>query len=87
MPWAISGCPSQNMPANRPHNNIEFMNSLRSFSLTLVIALMASTSSALACGGGGSGSYRKPARPGQEQHSTSTPASQQGSVTPQNAPQ
>jgi hypothetical protein len=63
------------------------MNALRRLSLTLLAIVLASTSSALACGGGGSGSYRKPARPGQEQHSTSTPASQQGSVAPQSAPQ
>ena len=63
------------------------MTPLRSFSLALVAVLLTTATSALACGGGGSGSYRKPARPGQEQHSTSTPASQQGSVAPQNAPQ
>jgi len=63
------------------------MNALRSFSLALIAILLATTSSALACGGGGSGSYRKPARPGQQHQSSHTPASQQGSAAPQNAPQ
>jgi hypothetical protein len=63
------------------------MPSLRTFSLALIAIVLATTSSALACGGGGSGSYRKPARPSQHLQSTSTPASQQGSVAPQNAPQ
>jgi hypothetical protein len=54
--------------------------------LALIAVLIAATPSALACGGGGSGSYRKPARPGTQQHSHSAPASQQGSVAPQNAP-
>jgi len=41
---------------------------MRNLSLALVLTLLASTPEALACGGGGSGSYRKPARPGQHQH-------------------
>ena len=63
------------------------MNVLRTFSLALVVALLAATSSALACGGGGSGSYRKPARPGEQHHNPSAPTSQQGSEAPRNAPQ
>ncbi len=63
------------------------MNLLRSLSLALVVTLLASTGSALACGGGGSGSYRKPARPGQQHHTTSTPAPEPGSAAAQNAPQ
>jgi len=41
------------------------MPSLRTFNLALIAIVLATTSSALACGGGGSGSYRKPARPSQ----------------------
>jgi len=63
------------------------MNSLRRFNLALVAILLATTSSALACGGGGSGSYRKPARPGEQHQAPSAPAAQQGSAAPQNAPQ
>jgi hypothetical protein len=46
---------------------------MRDLSLALVLTLLATTPDALACGGGGSGSYRKPARPGQHQHQQ-TPA-------------
>jgi hypothetical protein len=63
------------------------MNPLRSLSLALVATVFATTSSALACGGGGSGGYRKPTRPGQQQHSSSVPATEQGTTAPQNAPQ
>ena len=41
-------------------------------SLALSVALLAAMPSALACGGGGSGSYRKPQRPGQHQHQQAT---------------
>jgi hypothetical protein len=63
------------------------MRSMRNLSLALVLTLLASTPEALACGGGGSGSYRKPARPGQHQHSPEVPASEKTSTTPQVAPQ
>jgi hypothetical protein len=65
------------------------MKSIRTFSLALIFTLLASTPDALACGGGGSGSYRKPARPGQHQHqrSPAVPASENGSTAPQRAPQ
>ena len=61
------------------------MKSIRNLSLALIFALLASTPDALACGGGGSGSYRKPARPGQHQHSSAAPSSETGSTTPQGA--
>jgi len=61
------------------------MKSIRNLSLALILALLASTPDALACGGGGSGSYRKPARPGQHQHSSAAPSSETGSTTPQGA--
>lgn len=62
---------------------------MRNFSLALFLALLASTPEALACGGGGSGSYRKPARPGQHQHQhkSAMPASEKESTTPALAPQ
>jgi len=70
------------------------MRSIRTLSLALVLALLASTPEALACGGGGSGSYRKPARPGQRQHqhtpavpSAALPSSENESTTPPVAPQ
>jgi hypothetical protein len=65
------------------------MKPIRNLSLALTFALLAATPSALACGGGGSGSYRKPARPGQHQHqhSQGAPSSEKGSTTPQDAPQ
>ena len=62
------------------------MKPTRNLSLALIFALLASTPDALACGGGGSGSYRKPARPGQLQHSPAAPSSKTGSTTPQGAP-
>ena len=61
------------------------MKSIRNISLALIFALLSSTPDALACGGGGSGSYRKPARPGQHQHSSAAPSSETGSTTPQGA--
>ena len=63
------------------------MKPTRTLGLALILALLASTPHALACGGGGSGSYRKPARPGQHQHSPAAPSSEPGSTTPQGAPQ
>ena len=63
------------------------MFTTRNLSLALIFALLGATPSALACGGGGSGSYRKPVRPGEDQHSPSAPSSEQGSTAPQNAPQ
>jgi hypothetical protein len=65
------------------------MKPTRNLSLALIFALLASTPDALACGGGGSGSYRKPARPGQHQHqhSPAVPSSENGSTAPQRAPQ
>ena len=65
------------------------MRSMRNLSLALVLALLASTPEALACGGVGSGSYRKPARPGQHQHqhSPAVPASEKESTTRSVAPQ
>jgi hypothetical protein len=64
------------------------MKSIRNLSVALIFALLASTPDALACGGGGSGSYRKPARPGQHQHqhSPAVPSSEKESTTPQVAP-
>lgn len=64
------------------------MKPTRNLSLALIFALLASTPEALACGGGGSGSYRKPARPGQHQHqhSPAAPTSETGSTTGQGAP-
>jgi hypothetical protein len=64
------------------------MKPTRNLSLALIFAFLASTPDALACGGGGSGSYRKPARPGQHQHqhSPTAPSSETGSTTPQGAP-
>jgi hypothetical protein len=61
---------------------------MRNLSLALVLDLLASRPEALACGGGGSGSYRKPARPGQHQHqhNPAVPASEKESTTPQFAP-
>ena len=59
---------------------------MRNLSLALVLTLLASTPEALACGGGGSGSYRKPARPGQHQYNPAVPASEKESTTPQVAP-
>jgi len=61
------------------------MKPSRSLSLALVLTLLASTPEALACGGGGSGSYRKPARPGQHHHSRAVPSSKTGSTTTQDA--
>ena len=61
------------------------MKSIRNLSLALIFALLASTPDALACGGGGSGSYRKPARPGQHQHSSAAQSPETGSTTPQGA--
>jgi hypothetical protein len=58
------------------------MKPTRTLSLALLLALLASTPDALACGGGGSGSYRKPARPGQHQHSRAAPSSQTRSTAP-----
>jgi hypothetical protein len=63
------------------------MKAIGNLSLALILALLSSTPEALACGGGGSGSYRKPARPGQHQHSPEVPASEKTSTTPQVAPQ
>jgi hypothetical protein len=62
---------------------------MRNLSLALMLALLASTPEALACGGGGSGSYRKPARPGQHQHphTPAEPFSEKASTTPPAAPQ
>lgn len=63
------------------------MNSKFTLRLALILSLIAAAPSALACGGG-SGSYRKPARPGQQHHSPSAPALQQGyAAPPQNVPQ
>jgi hypothetical protein len=61
------------------------MKPTRTLSLALILTLLSSTPHALACGGGGSGSYRKPARPGQHQHSSAAPSSETGSTTPQGA--
>jgi hypothetical protein len=58
------------------------MQPTRNLSLALIFALLAFTPDALACGGGGSGSYRKPARPGQHQHSPAAPSSKTRSTTP-----
>jgi len=62
----------------------------RNFNFALIVVLLASTPHALACGGGGSGSYRKPARPGQHQHQpqhgAASPSSENGSTAPQGAP-
>jgi hypothetical protein len=58
------------------------MKPTRTLSLALLLALLASTPDALACGGGGSGSYRKPARPGQHHHSPAAPSSKTRSTTP-----
>ncbi|MEY2645677.1 MAG: hypothetical protein RLZZ611_2326 [Cyanobacteriota bacterium] len=62
---------------------------MRYLSLALILALLASTPEALACGGGGSGSYRKPARPGQHQHqhTPAVPSTQPETTTPPVAPQ
>jgi hypothetical protein len=57
------------------------MKPTRTLSLALLLALLACTPDALACGGGGSGSYRKPARPGQHHHSRAAPSSQTRSTT------
>ena len=63
---------------------------LRNLNFALIVVLLASTPHALACGGGGSGSYRKPARPGQHQHQpqqgAASPSSENGSKAPQGAP-
>ena len=61
------------------------MKPTRNLSLALIFALLASTPHALACGGGGSGSYRKPARPGQHQHSSAAQSPETRSTTPQGA--
>ena len=61
------------------------MQPTRTLSLALILALLSSMPHALACGGGGSGSYRKPARPGQHQHSSAAPSSETRSTTPQGA--
>jgi hypothetical protein len=65
------------------------MRSIRHLSLALIVALLASTPEAMACGGGGSGSYRKPARPGQHQHQQRSvaPSSEKESTAPVVAPQ
>jgi hypothetical protein len=65
------------------------VGSMRNLHLALIAVLLASTPHALACGGGGSGSYRKPARPGQHQHqqSSAAPAFEKESTAPQVAPQ
>jgi len=60
---------------------------MSNISLALVLAFLVAAPSVLACGGGGSGSYRKPARPDQHQHGTSTPAMDQRSTAPKNPPQ
>jgi hypothetical protein len=57
------------------------MNPTRTLSLALLLALLAATPDALACGGGGSGSYRKPARPGQQHHNPAAPSSKTRSTT------
>jgi hypothetical protein len=66
-----------------------FIPSMRNLNLALILALLAITPSAQACGGGGSGSYRKPAQPGQPQHqqSSAVPSSEKESTTPPIAPQ
>jgi len=64
----------------------QFINSTRTLSSALILALLASTPDALACGGGGSGSYRKPARPGQHQHRSAAPSTQPETTTPPVAP-
>jgi hypothetical protein len=63
------------------------MNPKRNLSLVLIFAVLAATPAALACGGGGSGSYRKPARPGLHKHSPAAPASEKGSTAPKVVPQ
>ncbi|MFM7636127.1 MAG: hypothetical protein ACKO7Z_11280 [Cyanobacteriota bacterium] len=64
------------------------MNPMRLHNLALLVALLAFNPAALTCGGGGSGSYRKPPRPGQlHQHSAAPPSTQQGATAPQGAPQ
>jgi hypothetical protein len=78
--------PAQQSP-HHPHTTTAFMTAMRNLSLALILALLASTPEALACGGGGSGSYRKPARLGQHQHSQQTPASTNDTTTPPVAPQ
>ena len=61
---------------------------MRNLSLAMVLTLLASTPEALACGGGGSGSYRKPARPSQHQHqhTPAVPSTQPETTTPPVAP-
>ena len=70
------------------------MHAMRNLSLAVVLSLLASTPEVLACGGGGSGSYRKPPRPGQhpDQHtpavpSAALPSSENELTTPPVAPQ
>lgn len=50
--------------------------------LSMAICLLAANSPALACGGGGSGSYRKPPRPGhQHQSAASNPQREDNRAT------
>ena len=59
---------------------------MRNLILALVLTLLTSAPEALACGG--SGSYRKPARPGQHQHqhTPAVPSTQPETTTPPVAP-
>ena len=87
MPSAICGWRAYSNQHNIPNTNTEFMNPKRNLSLALIFAVLAATPAALACGGGGSGSYRKPARPGLHKHSPAAPASEKGSTAPKVVPQ
>lgn len=56
-------------------------------SIALLLALVASNQVALACGGGGSSSYRKPPRPGHQHQRVARQPLRQGSESQREAPE
>jgi hypothetical protein len=59
------------------------MNAKHTLSLALAAAVLVGITPALACGGGGSSSYRKPAKPGQHQHNSPAATSQKETGAPE----
>jgi hypothetical protein len=58
------------------------MNAKRTLSLALAVAALVGISPTLACGGGGSSSYRKPAKPGQHQSNSPAASSEKETAVP-----
>lgn len=59
------------------------MNAKNTLSLALAAAVLVGIIPALACGGGGSSSYRKPAKPDQHQHNSPAATSQKETGAPE----